>query len=264
MKILFAGDIVGKPGRKAFAAVAERMREKEEVDFIVANAENAAGGRGPSPKIVKQLYRAGADVLTLGDHSWDEKELIPQLDEDKRLVRPANFARTCPGRGWTTISTERGNLTVINLIGRVFMRPHYNCPFEEASRIFSEATAMSKITIVDFHAEATSEKIAMGRHLDGRASAVVGSHTHVQTADEEILPGGTAYITDLGMTGPKESVLGRDIKPVLQKFKTGMPQRLKVASGPIKLEGVVLEIDDNTGRAVSIERIRQSWEPNEQ
>lgn len=259
MKILVVGDIVGKPGRSAFAQIAGTMKRDGVVDFVVANAENAAGGRGPSPKIAQDLFDAGADILTLGDHTWDEKKLLPYLDENKFIVRPANFAAACPGRGWTTISTERGNLTVVNLIGRVFMQPLYNCPFEEISRVLAEKEGKSNVIIVDFHAEATSEKIAMGRHLDGRVTAVLGTHTHVQTSDEYILPGKTAYITDLGMTGPKESVIGREIKPVLQKFKTGMPQRFNVASSDIKLEGVLIDADGKTGQAKSITRIRESY-----
>lgn len=259
MRILFVGDIVGKPGRKAFASIAGKMKNAGEVDFIVANAENSAGGRGPSPKIAKQLFDSGADVLTLGDHAWDEKQLLPLIEEDRRIVRPANFARGCPGRGWTTISNERGNLTVVNLIGRVFMQPLYSCPFEEASSILGDRAGKSNVILVDFHAEATSEKIAMGRHIDGRATAVVGTHTHVQTADETILPGGTAYITDVGMTGPKDSVIGREVQPVLQKFRTGMPHRFNVASDDVVLEGVLIEAEAG-GKAVSIERIRRPLE----
>lgn len=256
MKILFVGDIVGKPGRRAFAAIAGKMKAAGTADFVVANSENSAGGRGPSPRIAAQLFDAGADVLTLGDHAWDEKKLLPLIEQDRRIVRPANFSTGCPGRGWTTISNEHGNLTVVNLIGRVFMQPLYNCPFEEANRVLGDRTGKSSVVLIDFHAEATSEKIAMGRHVDGRATAMVGTHTHVQTSDETILPGGTAYITDVGMTGPKDSVIGREIQPVLQKFKTGMPQRFDVASEDVKLEGVVIEADDRTGKAISIERIR--------
>jgi metallophosphoesterase (TIGR00282 family) len=259
MKILVIGDIVGKPGRRAFAQIASAMKSEGVVDFVVANAENAAGGRGPSPRIAQELFAAGADILTLGDHAWDEKKLLPYLDENRFIVRPANFADTCPGRGWTTISTAHGNLTVLNLIGRVFMQPLYNCPFEISGKILAEKTGKSNVIIVDFHAEATSEKIAMGYHLDGRVTAVLGTHTHVQTSDECILPGKTAYITDMGMTGPKESVIGREIKPVLHKFRTGMPQRFDVASRDIKLEGVLIDADEKTGRARSIKRIRESY-----
>lgn len=260
MKILFVGDIVGKPGRKAFKVVVQKMKASGKVDFVVANGENAAGGRGPSSKIARELFDAGADVLTLGDHAWDEKELLPYLEQDKRIVRPANFPKGCPGRGWTTISNKKGNLTVVNLIGRVFMQPHYQCPFGAINDILDGEMVTSNCLVVDFHAEATSEKLAMGRHLDGRVTAVVGTHTHVQTADAELLPNGTAYITDLGMTGPKESILGREIKPVLQKFKTGMPQRFKVASGPQRMEGVLIEADAATGRASQIAAIREILE----
>jgi 2',3'-cyclic-nucleotide 2'-phosphodiesterase len=260
MKILFVGDIVGKPGRKAFAAIAGEMKRDGRVDFVVANAENAAGGRGPSSKIARQIFDAGADVITLGDHAWDEKELLPMITEDRRIVRPANFAPGCPGRGWTTISTPRGNLTVLNLIGRVFMQPLYDCPFQKSSQILADRLGKSSVILVDFHAEATSEKIAMGRHLDGRVTAVVGTHTHVQTADECILPEGSAYITDVGMTGPKDSVIGREVQPVLQKFRSGMPQRFDVAARDVWLEGVLIEADPDSGRALSIERIKAPLE----
>lgn len=256
MRILFVGDIVGKPGRKVFAKIAAPMKTAGDVDFIVANAENAAGGRGPSPKVARELFELGADVITLGDHAWDDKDMKTLIVDDKRIVRPANFPAACPGRGFTTISNARGNLTVINLIGRVFMPPLFNCPFEAASSILSSSTGMAAVKIVDFHAEATSEKIAMGRHLEGRVTAVVGTHTHVQTSDEAILDGQTAYITDVGMTGPKDSVIGREVQPVLAKFKTGMPHRFDVASEDVKLEGVLIEADGATGKASMIERIR--------
>ncbi len=260
MRILFVGDIVGKPGRKAFAEIAAPMKSAGDVDFIVANAENSAGGRGPSPKILREIFERGADVITLGDHAWDDKDMKTVIADDKRILRPANFPEVCPGRGFTTVSNERGNLTVINLIGRVFMPPLFNCPFEAAARILSAPTGMAAVKLVDFHAEATSEKIAMGRHLEGRVTAVVGTHTHVQTSDNAILPGGTAYITDVGMTGPKDSVIGREVQPVLAKFRTGMPHRFDVASDDIMLEGVLIEADGSSGKAVSIERIRIALE----
>jgi metallophosphoesterase (TIGR00282 family) len=257
MRILVVGDIVGSPGRRIFARTALLMKEQQGVDVIVANAENAAAGRGVTPRLAEELFEAGADVLTLGDHTWDQKELPSYLDREPRIIRPANFDASCPGRGATTVQTTKGPLTVINLIGRVFMN-EYNCPFRKADEILKGLPAGSGPILVDMHAEATSEKIAMGRHLDGRVTAVWGTHTHVQTSDETILPRGTGYITDLGMTGPSLSVLGRDHKSVLQKFLTGMPTRFDIekSTDPV-LEGILLEIDDKNGRLKTITRVRE-------
>ena len=255
MKILMAGDIVGQPGRTAFAHMAGKMRETERVDMIIANAENSAGGRGITPVICDELFAAGADVLTLGDHTWDQKELAPWLKNAKRVVRPANFAPGCPGTGFLTMPVKNIPVTVISLVGRVFMNP-YDCPFRAADEILAR-TAAGGVIIVDVHAEATSEKIALGRYLDGRVSAVVGTHTHVQTADEEILPGGTAYLTDLGMTGPKDSVLGRDVNSVLQKFLTGMPSKFEIAKNRVAFEGALITVDEKAGRATEIRRVRE-------
>lgn len=256
MKILMAGDIVGQPGRTAFSRTAGKMREQQGVDMIIANAENSAGGRGITPVIADELFAAGADVLTLGDHAWDQKELAPWLKNAKRVVRPANFAPGCPGTGCITVQVKNVPVTVISLVGRVFMNP-YDCPFRAADEILARKTPPGGIIIVDMHAEATSEKIALGRYLDGRVSVVVGTHTHVQTADEEILPGGTAYITDLGMTGPKDSVLGRDVDSVLQKFLTGMPSKFEIAKDRVVFEGALITVDNETGRATDIRRVRE-------
>ncbi len=256
MKILIAGDIVGQPGRTAFSRTAGKMREQERVDMIIANAENSAGGRGITPVICEELFAAGADVLTLGDHTWDQKELAPWLKNAKRVVRPANFAPGCPGPGYVTVQIKNVPVTVISLVGRVFMSP-YDCPFRTADDILSRLTPSGGIIVADVHAEATSEKIALGRYLDGRVSAVVGTHTHVQTADEEILPNGTAYITDLGMTGPKDSVLGRDVNSVLHKFLTGMPSKFEIATGKVAFEGVLITVDEKTRRATEIRRVRE-------
>ncbi len=256
MKILMTGDIVGQPGRTAFARTAGRMREQRGVDMIIANAENSAGGRGITPVICDELFAAGADVLTLGDHTWDQKELAPWLKNAKRVVRPANFAPGCPGTGCVTVMVKNIPVTVISLVGRVFMSP-YDCPFRTADQILAQKNPPGGIIMVDVHAEATSEKIALGRYLDGRVSAVAGTHTHVQTADEEILPGGTAYITDLGMTGPKDSILGRDVNSVLQKFLTGMPSRFSIATEKVAFEGALVTVDDKTCRATGIERVRE-------
>ncbi|MBU0678223.1 MAG: TIGR00282 family metallophosphoesterase [Verrucomicrobia bacterium] len=257
MKILVVGDIVGSPGRTIFARIATRMKQAGEVDCVVANAENAAGGRGITPALADELFAAGADVLTMGDHTWDQKDLADYIISEPRLIRPANFPSVCPGKGFVTVETDKGPVSVINLIGRVFMPPN-DCPFRKADAVLSHGVEGSKVILVDMHAEATSENIAMGRYLEGRVSAVFGTHTHVQTSDETILPKGTAYITDLGMTGPKDSVLGRDVEAVLHKFVTGMPTRFDVASGDVRLEGIILEIDENTGKATSITRIREA------
>ena len=255
MKILIVGDIVGSPGRTALARIVGQMRSAGEVDFVVANAENAAGGRGITPALAEDLFRAGADVLTTGDHVWDQKELAKHIDKEPRILRPANYPPACPGKGSITAETPAGRVTVIDLVGRVFMGPA-DCPFRTVDQILN-AGGLGKIVIVDLHAEATSEKIAMGRYLDGRVSAVVGSHTHVQTSDETILPKGTAYITDLGMTGPKDSVLGRDVESIIKKFITGMPTPFDVATKDVCLEGVLITVDDKTGKAAKIKRVRE-------
>ncbi len=254
MKILFTGDMVGSAGRQIFQRVTERLRAEGRIDLVIANAENSAGGRGPSPEIVEALFAAGAAALTLGDHAWDDKNLIPLLDTEPRLIRPANLPPAAAGRGMTTIETDGGPICIISLIGRVFLDPA-DCPFRTADRLIGMAKA--KTILIDFHAEATSEKIALGRYLDGRVTAVLGTHTHVQTSDEALLPNGTAYITDLGMTGPKDSVIGREVEPVVQRFITGMPQKFDTSKKDPAVEGVILDIDIQTGKARSIERIRE-------
>lgn len=254
MKILFTGDMVGSEGRQIFQRITGRLRAEGRIDLVIANAENAAGGRGPSPEIVEALFAAGAAALTLGDHTWDDKNITALLATEPRLVRPANFPPAAAGRGMTTIETDEGPVCIISLIGRVFMDPA-DCPFRAADRLIGISAA--KTILVDFHAEATSEKIALGRYLDGRVTALLGTHTHVQTSDETILPNGTAYITDLGMTGPKDSVIGREVEPVIRRFITGMPQKFDPAKNDPALEGVILDIDIKTGKARSIERIRE-------
>jgi len=236
------------------------MRHAGEADFIVANAENAAGGRGLSAALAQELLGAGADVLTLGDHAWDQKDLAGHLEKEERVLRPANFPPGCPGRGWITVQTAMGVVTVINLVGRVFMQPHYDCPFRTVDEILKKGAALGKVVLVDIHAEATSEKIAMGWYLDGRVSAVVGSHTHVQTSDETVLPKGEAYITDLGMTGPKRSVLGREVEPIIKRFLTGLPSPFGVATEDVVLEGVLITVDEKTGKATRIKRVREAIE----
>ena len=255
MRVLIVGDIVGSPGRAVFREVVARLRASGAVHAVVANAENAAAGNGLTGDLADELFKAGADVLTLGDHTWNQKDLEQYIAREKRLIRPANFPPACPGRGWTTVQTAQGPLTVINLVGRVFMPPA-DCPFRTVDALLASIPGGSPI-LVDMHAEATSEKIAMGYHLDGRVAGVVGTHTHVQTSDERLLAKGNAYITDVGMTGPVHSVIGREIEPVLRKFITGMPAKFDVAKGPATLDGVIIDIDRVTGKAVSIVRVRE-------
>lgn len=256
MNILMVGDMVGAPGRKIFARVVGQMKGRGAVDVVVANAENSAGGKGITRVIAGELFDAGADVVTLGDHTWDQKEIAQYLDIEKRLIRPANFAPACPGRGIVTVDTPKGRVTVINLIGRVFMPP-MDCPFRAVDALLAKEPNMGKVILVDMHAEATSEKVAMGRHLDGRVSAVVGTHTHVQTSDEIIMPKKTAYITDLGMTGPKDSIIGRDYPSVMGKFLTGMPSKFEIAETNVALEGVLIDVDETSGKARKITRVRE-------
>lgn len=257
MKFLIAGDIVGAPGRKIFARVATQLKSAGKVDCIVANAENAAGGNGLNEGTANELFAAGADVLTLGDHAWDQKDLIPYISSEPRIIRPANFAPGCPGKGFYTFEHDGRKITVMNLIGRVFMNP-YDCPFRKADEILRLRKRHDEIILVDMHAEATSEKITMGHYLDGRVSAVFGTHTHVPTADEQILPNGTGYLTDLGMCGPSHSSLGRELEPVTQRFLTGMPIRFPVAKGPVVFNGLILNIENSTGRCKRIKRYSES------
>ena len=255
MHILMVGDIVGSPGRRLFKDLVPALRDTGRADLVIANAENAAGGRGLTPALADELFAAGADLLTLGDHAWDCKELIPHIEQEPRILRPANFAPGCPGRGMHTIDSAHGPVTMINLVGRVFMPPA-ECPFLACDRLLEPMGPRNHVILVDMHAEATSEKIAMGIHIEGRVTAVVGSHTHVQTADEQLRPRETAYITDLGMTGPLDSILGRDKTAVLQRFVTGMPARFGVARGHATLQGVIIAAASD-GRALGIERINR-------
>lgn len=258
MKFLFLGDVVGSPGRDAVMTHLDRIKKDHEVDFVVVNGENAAGGRGINPKICIQLLKAGAAVVTTGDHVWDQKEILEYFPTEPRLLRPINFPEEAPGKGSVVLETAKGKVAVLNAMGRVFMNPPLENPLtmleSEIERLSQEGV---KIFLVDFHAEATSEKIAMGRALDGKVSLVVGTHTHVQTADESIFPGGTAYLTDAGMCGPDVSVLGREVDSVVWKFRTGLPTRFPVAKGPVRLCGVFVEVDETTGRASSIERFSE-------
>ncbi|MGD1978275.1 MAG: TIGR00282 family metallophosphoesterase [Akkermansiaceae bacterium] len=254
MRILFLGDVVGAPGRNAVIASLKAIKEEHGIDFVIVNGENSAGGRGITPKICIDLLRAGAAVVTTGDHVWDQREILDYFPTEPRLLRPINFV-DAPGAGSVVLETDKGKVGVLNAMGRVFMNPPLENPVvlleEEIERLHEEGV---RIIVVDFHAEATSEKIAMGRALDGKVSLVVGTHTHVQTADETIFPGGTAYLTDAGMCGPDVSVLGREVEPVVWKFRTGLPTRFPVAGGEVRLCGVIVEVDESTGKAAGVER----------
>ncbi len=245
MKILCIGDVVGAPGRRVFASVVPKLRAAGEVQAVIVNGENAAAGRGITPALADELLDAGADAITLGDHAWDQKEALALAASDRPVVRPANCGSGAPGRGWRVVSTPVGRVCVVNLLGRVFMNPADN-PFEAVDALLAGPVPRDVPVLVDFHAEATSEKIAMGWHLDGRVAAVFGTHTHVQTADAAVLPKGTGYITDLGMCGPVRSVIGREVAPVVRKFLGGMPQKFDVAGGPAALTGCVFDVDPAT------------------
>lgn len=261
MRLLFLGDVVGRPGRRAVAAVVPRLAAREAVDFVVANAENASGGRGVSPDSAEELLDAGVDVLTSGNHVWQNRDIVAYMRESGRLLRPHNFPRGVPGIGWTVRRTRRSGVAVgvLNLIGRVFMAPA-DCPFRGAEEALAELQGQAHVILVDMHAEATSEKVGMGRFLDGRVSAVVGSHTHVQTADESVLPGGTAHMSDAGMCGPEDSILGVRTARVLERFLTQMPNRFDVAAGAVLVQGALVDVDEATGRATAIRRVRERVE----
>ena len=257
MRILFLGDIVGRPGRDAVENILPDLRKEKGIDFAIANAENAAGGSGITPNIAEKLLDSGIDVLTSGDHIWKRQEIYDFLKVSSQLIRPANYPEGAPGRGSTVIDTGKGKkIGVINLIGRVFMDA-VDCPFVKAKEDIDKVRKETPIIIVDLHAEATSEKVAMGWYLDGLVSAMVGTHTHIQTADEKILPNGTAYITDCGMTGPYDSVIGRKKEQIILRFITQLPTRFEMAVGGAEMHGVIIEVNDSTGKAVSIERIQK-------
>jgi len=255
MNILFIADIVGRPGRRAISGLLPDVIEKHDVHVCVANGENAAGGFGLTETIVRELHQCGVDVITSGNHLWDRKEIIPLLDEDPFLLRPANYPPEVPGCGTAIFEPPGGPpVGVLNLQGRVFISP-IDCPFRVADRELGYLKERTRIILVDVHAEATSEKIALGWYLDGRVSAVVGTHTHVQTADERILPGGTAYITDAGMTGPHDSIIGVKKKAVLERFLTQLPTHFETATSDVRLCGVLIKVDQDSGRAIEIDRI---------
>jgi 2',3'-cyclic-nucleotide 2'-phosphodiesterase len=261
MRILILGDVVGRPGRRAIAELVRPFVREEGVDLVIANAENAAGGMGVDIKSAEDLFSAGVQVLTSGNHIWKKKEIYPYLDDHERLIRPANYPDGAPGRGWCEWQHNNGlRALIINLQGRVFMPNHVDDPFRCVNAILREHGRHFPVVIVDMHAEATSEKNAMGWYLDGRVSAVYGTHTHIQTADERILPGGTAFITDLGMCGPLDSVIGIETQNVIDGFLSQLPRRFEVARENVVLQGIVLEVDEGNGKARSVKRIRMNWE----
>ena len=255
MKVLFIGDIFGNLGRKSLKKHLKEMKRKYDVDFCIANGENAANGRGITYSIASDLYKMGVDCITLGNHTWGKSDILNFIDDDEKMVRPANYPSNLPGRGSRVISNEKGDkIGVVNVLGRVYMEG-VDCPFTAIEREIDYLKQFVKVVIVDIHAEATSEKCAIAWDFDGRVSAVLGTHTHVQTADERILPCGTAFLTDVGMTGPYNGIIGVDRNIILKKFKTCMPQRFEPATGMAQINAVYLDIDDKTGRTSKIERI---------
>ena len=254
-KVLVIGDVVGSPGREMLREHVRPYAKANGIGFVIANGENAAGGLGISGPICQQFFEWGIDVITTGDHVWKKKDIASTIQSDIRIVRPGNYPSESPGRGWTCVRAVSGEMIgVVNLVGRTFMQPA-ECPFKAADQAVKELQPQTKIILVDMHAEATSEKLAMGWHLDGRVSGVYGTHTHVQTADERVLPGGTAYITDIGMVGGHDSILGRRKEAVLKKFITNMPEPFDVAAGDPRLCGATVSIDTETGKALAIERV---------
>jgi len=257
VKLLFIGDIVGEPGRRAVRQLVPQLRQRHELDVVIANGENSAGGSGITPNTAEEIFSAGVDIMTSGDHLWDQKEVIALLENEKRFLRPLNYPPGTPGQGSVIVQLSgKPPLAVLNLQGRTFM-PVLENPFLFARAEVERLRQTTNIIFVDLHAEATSEKISLARMLDGLVSAVVGTHTHVQTADEQIFPGGTAYLTDAGFTGPHESVLGREIEPVIKRFLTSQPQRFEVAKERVLLQGVLIEVDENTGCALKTQRVSE-------
>jgi 2',3'-cyclic-nucleotide 2'-phosphodiesterase len=261
LRLLFLGDVIGEPGRKAVIEMVPKLRQSWGIDFVIVNGENAAAGRGITGRIAIDLLRAGIAVITSGDHIWDQKELSSYIDTEPRLLRPINYPAGTPGRGSIVLETAKGKVGVINVQGRTFMQPSLENPFRHIEEEVNRMRVETRMIFVDVHAETTSEKIALGRFLDGKVSAVAGTHTHVQTADEQIFPGGTAFICDAGMCGPTESVLGREIQPIIQRFITSMPVNFPVAKGEVTLHGILLDIDTVTGRAKSIRRVAELYAP---
>src|SRR5438552_1421244 len=255
LTVLFLGDIVGAPGRNAVIARLPELKEKHALDFIIVNGENAAGGRGITGKITIELLRAGVSVITTGDHIWDQKEIIQFLDLEPRLLRPVNYPQGAPGSGSIVLETTKGKIGVINVQARTFMQPILERPLHAVVAAAAKIREETANIIVDAHGETTSEKIALGRFLDGKVSAVIGTHTHVQTADEQIFPGGTAFLCDAVMCGPVNSILGRAIEPIMNRFVSHLPASFPVAGGEVRLRGTLIEVDESTGRALRISRV---------
>ena len=254
LKVMLVGDVIGHSGRRAFCKITPKLRKEKAIDVVIVNGENSAGGKGFTRKSLEELYRGGADVITSGNHVWDKRDVLEFIDQEPFLIRPANYPEGTPGKGWCSYPFKAKNVGVMNLSGRAFMPP-LDCPFQKVEELLHEMQDECDIIFLDFHAETTSEKIAMGWYLDGRVNGVVGTHTHVQTADERILPQGTAYITDLGMVGPRDSVLGVKTDLILKKFTTAMPVRFDVAEGPCVYSALIVEIDTATNKTCGIERI---------
>ncbi len=256
MRILIVGDVVGRPGRSAFRQLGRDLARAHRADFVIVNCENAAGGFGVTPEIAEELFEDGAHCLTSGNHIWKHRSIYGYMEGERRLLRPANFPEGAPGHGWGLYESPAGPVAVINLMGRIGMEP-LECPFRTFDQVYAEARLFTERIVVDFHAECTSEKIAMGYYLDGRASVVFGTHTHVQTADERVLAGGTGYITDVGMTGPEDTVIGISKEIVIERFLTRLPARFEVPDRPALLCGIVAELDPVTGRALSVRRVQE-------
>ncbi len=250
VRILMVGDVIGQPGRKAIKVLLPGLLDEYNIDLTVLNGENAAGGFGITSGIAEELFDYGVDVITSGNHIWDQREIIPYLDGELPIIRPLNYPPTVPGKGYISVK----GVTVVNIIGRVFVG-NYDCPFRAMDTLLDELQGTSSMIVVDFHAEATSEKMAMGWYLDGRVSALVGTHTHVGTADQRLLTKGTAYLTDLGMVGPMNSVIGSNIEDVLERFLNQTPRRLNVAGGPVQFNAAMVDIDESNGRATQIIRV---------
>jgi metallophosphoesterase (TIGR00282 family) len=261
LRLLFLGDIIGEPGRKAVIEMVPKLRQAWGIDFVIVNGENAAAGRGITGRITIDLLRAGVAVITTGDHIWDQKEVNSYIESEPRLLRPINYPVGTPGKGSIVLETPKGKVGVINVQGRTFMQPSLENPFRHIEEEVTRMRAKTHLIFVDVHAETTSEKIALGRFLDGKVSAVAGTHTHVQTADEQIFPGGTAFICDAGMCGPDESILGREIHPIIQRFMTSMPTNFPVAKGAVTLHGILVDIDPVSGKATSIRRVVEPYAP---
>ncbi len=256
MKILFIGDIVGTVGRTAVKALLPALLDRYKIDFVIANGENAAGGFGITEKVAEEIFGYGIHVITSGNHIWDKKEAVPYIAKENRLLRPVNYPPGVPGYGSIVVKASRGvKIAVLNISGRVFMS-NIDCPFRFGGAEIERLRAETDLIVIDFHAEATSEKIAFGYFVDGKVSAVIGTHTHVQTADEKILPGGTAYITDVGMTGPSVSVIGVEKEQIIERFLLQMPKKFETAKGAAVLCGIVVEIDEKTGRSTAVQRLQ--------